>query len=35
MRKFYFKPDLPTLDIEMIICAVLYLAAAILVLYKN
>ena len=35
MRKFYFKPYLPTLDIEMITCAVLYLAAAILVLYKN
>jgi hypothetical protein len=35
MGKFYFEPDDPILDLEMIICAVLYLAAALLVLYKN
>ena len=35
MRKLYFKPSHPALDIEMISCAVLYLTAAILVLCKN
>ena len=35
MRKLYFDPEHPALDLEMIICAAVYLAAATFVLYKN
>ena len=35
MKKLYLRPEHPALDLEMIICATVYLVSATFVLYKN